>query len=84
MINHNFQAFQATSTHQIDSKKSSKTGEIRVFKLANIANPCYNLGDILELEYKGMRIPNGDIDSTVSLDIMINYHYVLIKGVYKE
>lgn len=44
----------------------------------------YNLGDILELEYKGMRIPNGDIDSTVSLDIMINYHYVLIKGVYKE
>ena len=65
---------------QDNSGLEQEEHEINTTGLLNI----YDVTEIKELIYEGMRMPDGSIDRTQVLTIMVNYHCVLRQGVYKK
>ena len=42
------------------------------------------LGTIKDIKYIGMRKPDGSIDRTIDVDVILDYIYYATEGTYKE
>ena len=59
------------------------TGERHEMNTTGLLN-FYNISDIRDLQYIGIRKSDGSINTEKILTIMVNYRYILLQGVYKN
>lgn len=58
-------------------------GDLHEIGWTNILN-FDEIAKISDLQYIGMRMSDGTIDSTRPMDVIVNYRYTLVQGTYKE